>query len=232
MPSSTHPAFAAGEVHTGFLDEHPCTDPARRRLSASPPPPWHSPSKRPTGAAARVLGDVPSGWRNNPAVDQVVDLAHGEHSVQVSYRLGRGGHLSVGGEPARRHRRRPPIPSVSSWRSTACAAGTPSGETASTRFVDADDGHVTFRLLPRHPDPTTELAAGSLAAPMPGTVLRVLVAAGDVVAAGQPLVVVEAMKMEHQINAPADGVVADVLVGAGRAGRHRAGAPRTWKSDS
>ena len=47
---------------------------------------------------------------------------------------------------------------------------------------------------------------------MPGNVLRVLVHAGDRVAAGQPLVVVEAMKMEHQINAPSGGVVTDVLV--------------------
>ena len=51
---------------------------------------------------------------------------------------------------------------------------------------------------------------------MPGTVLRVLVAAGDAVAAGQPLVVVEAMKMEHQIVAPAAGTVAEVLVAAGQ----------------
>ncbi|MCU1394807.1 MAG: accA2 [Ilumatobacteraceae bacterium] len=51
--------------------------------------------------------------------------------------------------------------------------------------------------------------------PMPGTVVRVFVAVGDVVAAGQNLVIVEAMKMEHVLRAAADGVVAEVLVRAG-----------------
>ena len=74
---------------------------------------------------------------------------------------------------------------------------------------------MTFTVLPRHPDPAPRVAAGSLVAPMPGTVLRVLVGPGDDVAAGQPLVVVEAMKMEHQIVAPAAGTVAEVLVAVG-----------------
>jgi acetyl-CoA/propionyl-CoA carboxylase biotin carboxyl carrier protein len=50
---------------------------------------------------------------------------------------------------------------------------------------------------------------------MPGTVIAVDVAAGDAVAAGQRLVVVEAMKMEHAVTAPVDGVVKDVLVSIG-----------------
>ena len=58
------------------------------------------------------------------------------------------------------------------------------GRDGDRRFVDADDGHVTLRLLPRHPDPTAAVDAGSLVAPMPGNVLRVLVAAGDAVAPG------------------------------------------------
>ena len=50
---------------------------------------------------------------------------------------------------------------------------------------------------------------------MPGTVLRVKVAIGEHVAAGQPLLVVEAMKMEHVVTAPADGVITELLVRAG-----------------
>jgi 3-methylcrotonyl-CoA carboxylase alpha subunit len=55
-----------------------------------------------------------------------------------------------------------------------------------------------------------EGAAGGLTAPMPGKVTALHVKAGDAVKAGQPLIVVEAMKMEHTIHAPADGKVAEV----------------------
>lgn len=53
-------------------------------------------------------------------------------------------------------------------------------------------------------------------APMPGKVLRVLVAAGDQVAARQPLIVVEAMKMENELSSPKPGRVKDVAVTVGQ----------------
>ena len=56
---------------------------------------------------------------------------------------------------------------------------------------------------------------GTLRSPMPGTVLSVSVAEGDTVSAGQPLLVIEAMKMEHTIAAPADGVVRDLVARVG-----------------
>jgi 3-methylcrotonyl-CoA carboxylase alpha subunit len=59
------------------------------------------------------------------------------------------------------------------------------------------------------------LSAGSLQAPMPGTVLRVEVREGEQVAEGAPLVVLEAMKMELAVSAPAAGTVAAVMVAAG-----------------
>jgi biotin carboxyl carrier protein len=55
----------------------------------------------------------------------------------------------------------------------------------------------------------------SVVAPMPGRVVRVLVAAGDAVTARQPLVVVEAMKMENELRSPKAGRVRDVAVAAG-----------------
>ena len=62
-------------------------------------------------------------------------------------------------------------------------------------------------------------------APMPGRVVRVLVAAGDTVEARQPVVVVEAMKMENELRSPKAGRVKDVAVAAGhvRRGRTRPG---------
>jgi biotin carboxyl carrier protein len=58
-------------------------------------------------------------------------------------------------------------------------------------------------------------AGGSLEAPMPGVVARVMVMPGDAVKLGQPLVAIEAMKMEHLIRAPRDGVVKKVDAHAG-----------------
>ncbi|GAA5155069.1 acetyl-CoA carboxylase biotin carboxylase subunit [Pseudonocardia eucalypti] len=59
-------------------------------------------------------------------------------------------------------------------------------------------------------------AEGTLRSPMPGTVLTVNVAAGDAVTEGQPLLVIEAMKMEHTIAAPSDGTVSELPVRPGQ----------------
>ena len=76
-------------------------------------------------------------------------------------------------------------------------------------------GSVTLVQRSRFPDPDAETVEGGLVAPMPGKVLMVGVQAGDRVSAGQVLVVMEAMKMEHQITAPADGEVAEVRASVG-----------------
>jgi biotin carboxyl carrier protein len=83
-------------------------------------------------------------------------------------------------------------------------------------YVDSALGASVLTELPRFPAPGSGLAAGSLTAPMPGTVVRVEAEKGQAVAAGDVLVVLEAMKMEHAVRAPVDGVVDDVLVAAGQ----------------
>ncbi|WP_027659797.1 ATP-binding protein [Salinispora fenicalii] len=82
-------------------------------------------------------------------------------------------------------------------------------------FVDGPEGAVNLTELPRFPLPGAELAAGSLLAPLPGTVTRVQVELGQRVAAGDLLLTLEAMKLEHPVLAPADGVVAELPVPAG-----------------
>jgi biotin carboxyl carrier protein len=67
--------------------------------------------------------------------------------------------------------------------------------------------------LPEPKDRTD--SAGSLAAPMPGQVVGVLVAEGQAVRAGDPLLVLEAMKMEHIVRAPHDGTVVSIRFGPG-----------------
>jgi 3-methylcrotonyl-CoA carboxylase alpha subunit len=60
-----------------------------------------------------------------------------------------------------------------------------------------------------------DAASGSLAAPMPGRIVKLMVHAGARVAKGEPLLILEAMKMEHTLTAPADGTVAEVHCAAG-----------------
>jgi len=84
-------------------------------------------------------------------------------------------------------------------------------------YVDSPLGSTTLTEAERFPPPDALAAAGSLLAPMPGTVVRVAVAPGDKVEAGAPMVILEAMKMEHVVAAPAAGVVAEVAVRAGQA---------------
>ena len=81
--------------------------------------------------------------------------------------------------------------------------------------VDSPRGHVRLTRVPRFVDPAEQVASGSLLAPMPGTVVAVAVAVGDRVAAGQPVLVLEAMKMQHTVSAPSAGVVTEIDVEAG-----------------
>ena len=78
-------------------------------------------------------------------------------------------------------------------------------------WVQGPDGDVELAAVPRFPEAGIEEGVtGGLAAPMPGTVLAVHVAAGDTVSGGQLLMIVEAMKMEHRITAPQAGTVREI----------------------
>jgi 3-methylcrotonyl-CoA carboxylase alpha subunit len=81
-------------------------------------------------------------------------------------------------------------------------------------FVDGE--HYTLAYLdPMAHAGSEETGGGRLTAPMPGKVIALLVAQGERVKAGQPLVIMEAMKMEHTIAAPAEGVVEELLYQVG-----------------
>jgi acetyl/propionyl-CoA carboxylase alpha subunit len=83
-------------------------------------------------------------------------------------------------------------------------------------FVDGPDGSSSLTEVPRFAGPTAADRGGSLLAPMPGLVVRVLAETGAAVTAGQPLVVLEAMKMEHEVTAPAAGIVTELRAAAGQ----------------
>jgi propionyl-CoA carboxylase alpha chain len=86
------------------------------------------------------------------------------------------------------------------------------------RRCDVDDpgGHAALTVRPRFVDPAAQVPKGSLLAPMPGSIVELHVEAGQQVEEGQPLLVVEAMKMRHTVVAPTAGVVTrlDVVPGA------------------
>ena len=82
--------------------------------------------------------------------------------------------------------------------------------------VDSVHGHVRLVRTPRFTDPADAVAGGSLLAPMPGTVVKVVVQKGDRVAAGDAVLVLEAMKMQHpwRLRTPARSAQIDVGTGA------------------
>ncbi len=81
--------------------------------------------------------------------------------------------------------------------------------------VDWPGGHAALRRTPRFVDPADAVASGSLLAPMPGTVVSVAVEQGQQVEAGQPVLVLEAMKMQHTVRAPGPGTVTEIDVKPG-----------------
>jgi acyl-CoA carboxylase subunit alpha len=165
-------------------------------------------------AAGRRSG-FPSGWRNVPAHPQQVAYSVDGREVAVAYRFGRDGvEVAVDGEtlavtlvsatPER------VVLDVDDVRRAFAVH-----HTEDAVYVDDSAGSAALGRVPRFPDPSAHAAAGSLLAPMPGTVVRVAAAQGDRVTVGQPLVVLEAMKMEHTVAAPVDGVVTALHVRPG-----------------
>ncbi|MBO4162056.1 ATP-binding protein [Micromonospora antibiotica] len=226
--------FGAAQVDTGFLDAHP---EVFAPLLPADGLPVAALAAALAGAAARraaapVLAGLPSGWRNVPAVPQVVRYATtAGDEIEVRYRLDRSGGLAdwstdpTAAGPGPTTADAPDVPPVVELVTAAPdrvlldVAGVRRAlrvhRAGSVVFVDGPDGAAELTELPRFPLPCAALAVGSLLAPLPGTVTRVHVAAGQRVAAGDLLLTLEAMKLEHPVLAPTDGVVADLPVPAG-----------------
>ena len=82
-------------------------------------------------------------------------------------------------------------------------------------FVHGPNGDIGFRERPRFVLPGAEESAGAFVAQTPGKVIDLRVKVGDRVSAGETVLLLEAMKMEHPVRAPEDGVVTEVLVAPG-----------------
>ncbi|HEV7861756.1 MAG TPA: biotin carboxylase N-terminal domain-containing protein [Acidimicrobiia bacterium] len=214
-----HDEFGAGQADTGFLDRHPpdellapTLDPGALRLHALAAALAASAATR---TAAPVLRAVASGFRNNPGPPAVRRYTAGDTELVVGYRLGRAPRFTVDGEEL--------AVTLLEARPDAVELVV---DGVRRRFdvrryehsahVDSALGSAVLRPVERFPAKDAQRPSGSLVAPMPGTVVKVLAAPGDTVAKGDPVVVIEAMKMEHTIGASGDGTVAEILVEVGR----------------
>ena len=213
-----HPEFLAGRTDTAFFDRigldtlaAPLAGPEEIELAALAAALAGAAARR---ARARVLGELPSGWRNVPSQFHRAVFEVGRETVEVGYRHTRDGLLVDGRDDVVLISATPDevVLEVAGVEHRFRAFGTES----TVVDVEGDGWSVALRVVPRFPDAATAVAAGSLVAPMPGTVTAVHVAVGDRVPAGRPLLVLEAMKMQHPIVAGTSGVVRslDVVPGA------------------
>jgi 3-methylcrotonyl-CoA carboxylase alpha subunit len=221
------PAFAAGEVDTGFIARHraelvpepaPLSDrmlglaalgvllgrqrqaAEAARASADPYSPWH-----------RAMG-----WRLNDDAFHVLRLKDGARDIALTAHFrGEGFVLDLPGGA---------IPARGTLEADGRLTADLGGATTRATVVRQGDDIVVLvagesrRLTlfnPMHAAAGAEGAGGRLTAPMPGKVVAVRSEAGARVKRGAPLLVLEAMKMEHTIAAPADGVVESIRFRAG-----------------
>jgi 3-methylcrotonyl-CoA carboxylase alpha subunit len=218
---AAHPAFAAGEIDTGFIGRHrealfPEASPASDRTLAlasldlmldraaeagdrageshDPYSPWHG----------------TSGWRLNSDNYYRLHFGDGERTVEVIAHFRPsgflldlpGGSMLVSGER------------VGAGNLLAQLAGTRITATVvrngdALTVLDRGKYHQLTILNPHADGGEGEAAAGRLTAPMPGKIVAILVGSGVPVEIGTPLLIMEAMKMEHTITAPCAGSVAE-----------------------
>jgi propionyl-CoA carboxylase alpha chain len=187
-----HPEFLAGRVDTGFLDRHP--------PATLVPPIDATMVRRHAVEAARADRDIrrtalpvptgiPAGWRNVGPADQPVTFVCGPVEVTIEMR-----DLDASDEVT-----------------LNCVVH----RVGQIVYVDSALGSTPLHEQPRFPSTAPTEAAGSLRAPMPGVITRLAVRVGEEVVAGDVLVAMEAMKMEHTLVAPRPGRVREVRVSVG-----------------
>lgn len=203
-----HPAFAAGGLHTDFIAAHldgwqpPEGDTAVALITATLAQFRQAP-QRPENAGY---------WRNNPnPLPPYRYLLNGEEAevwlqpedtydgLRIAYQGETTHHVS---RIAYHHK--------PDWtlEIDGVSVRVTAVEEEAVWYIQTGDTAVTLQSIPLLPEAHTAAdAGGSLRAPMPGSILEILVAVGDSVTAGQPLLKLEAMKMEHTIRAAGAGIV-------------------------
>jgi acetyl-CoA/propionyl-CoA carboxylase biotin carboxyl carrier protein len=194
-PRSTPPHIAAAAAIAQTMLQH-------RHPRAEPTPPWTDRTGWRMGEPARLTWTVDTGDGEQLTVqfrrsdrDGYFEVRHDGGTIDTALTLvGGQGEIEFAGATS---------------KILIAVAGR-------TTWIGAEGDSWTFHAPePIAPGRTHVNSTFAIESPMPGTVVSVLVSAGDPVTAGQPVVVVEAMKMEHTLRASADGIVSDVLVHVG-----------------
>ena len=213
--------FRSGAIDTAYLDRHLPADLMTGHTDATEAARVHSLVAAIAAQAGRrattpILPGLPSGWRTLPSAPQSASFTVGDDQFDVTYRFDRGRLIAAVGDWQ-------PV-SMQLYESSAALIDaeidgvrrlyrvTRCGE---DHFVDSAIGSTALSEIDRFPDPSAAHEAGSLLAPMPGAVLRIEIIEGQTVTAGATVLVLEAMKMEHAVRAPADGIVSSIAVSTG-----------------
>jgi 3-methylcrotonyl-CoA carboxylase alpha subunit len=202
-------AFTAPELDTGLIERSraelfPPRAPAPEEMLAAAAFAELAVEERFAAEQARTSGDAGSpwqqidGWRLNGDSHHDFTFMDGpeQRSVRVSF-SDAGPRVRIGEKEFVENQKARAIQDGKNWH------------------VFWNGAYRKLSLKDELPAPADAAAAGSLAAPMPGKVIQVLVEKGAKIKKGQPLLILEAMKMEHTITAPADGVVKDIRFAAG-----------------
>jgi propionyl-CoA carboxylase alpha chain len=200
------PAFLSGDVSTDFLTDYALADrePGAEAVAAA------IALAEQAKEARTVQRGIPVAWRNVVSQPQrtVFDVSTGSTTERLGVEW--HGAYAVDGHDVIDSSPTSVTLETDGVRTTYAIA-----VNGASVDVDSPHGHVRLTRVPRFVDPADAVASGSLLAPMPGTVVRVAVEAGQQVAAGDPVLVLEAMKMQHTVSAPYAGVVSEINVKAG-----------------
>ena len=189
--------FKGGRAHTGFqLSVNAKADGALDRIFCSVTRAY---IERTEHARRSILPSIPPRFRNNPTTAPAMKFAVDEREYQVGDSPGAIDILSIGEGHV------DALVKGVRYRFDICQRG-------ADYFVRSSLGQLRVTRLPRFPEKTAGGQHQSANSPMPGQVLRILVAEGQQVKPGDGLIVLEAMKMEQTIKATIQGMVRAVLV--------------------
>ena len=159
---------------------------------------------------SKTLNQIPSGWRNSRLPKQKLSFKCLEEEATITYQIRRDGSFDLNEGS---------IAKIFNWRESGIdieidgqrffSKVTKHNETV---VVHMPWGDAVLEILPRFVMPGSEVQAGGLIAPMPGKVIDLKVKVGSKVKKGETLVILEAMKMEHQVKASEDGKVSKLLI--------------------